>query len=326
MTNFKMHLSRFLLLLLCGMAAWLVVNCRPGNSNPKGDPTAGKKLKVVATTGMVADLVTMITGDLVELKTLMTTGVDPHSYKPTPEDVQTLQQADVIVINGLSLEGKMTDTFQKMKKAGKKVFSVGDYLKREELLSDFSSNAGLSDPHIWGDLKLWSKAIGGLEKDFTEVMPNNVEAVRSQGVAARTALSEADRYLRELAKQLDFKQRVLVTSHDAFRYFGRAYEFEVIGVQGISTDSEAGLADTARVVDLVKARGVKAIFVETSVQPALIERISKDSGAKIGGELFSDALGTPGDMVEMPNGKKYDKGTVIGMIMSNMRQIVSALK
>jgi manganese/zinc/iron transport system substrate-binding protein len=323
----RQHLLSILLrLLFCGVVAIFVANCRPGDSNPKADPNAGKKLNVIATTGMVADLVRMIAGDTVEITTLMGPGVDPHSYKPTPEDAKALQQADVIVINGLSLEGKMDDTFQRMKRSGKKVFSLGEYLTREELLTDFSSSGGLSDPHIWGDLKLWSKTVVGLEKSFSELMPSNVEIVRANGVAARTAFIEADRYLRELAKQLDFKQRVLVTSHDAFRYFGRAYEFEVVGVQGISTDSEAGLADTARVVDLVKVRGVKAIFIETSVQPALIERISKDSGAKIGGELFSDALGKPGDMVEMPNGKRYDKGTVIGMLMSNMKQISDALK
>lgn len=155
--------------------------------------------------------------------------------------------------------------------------------------------------------------------------PDQAAAIRNRAAATEAGLTETHARLKDMAATLPGDKRVLVTSHDAFRYFGRAYGFEVIGVQGISTVSEAATADMARIVDIVKNRGVKAVFVESSVSHATIKRISKDTGAKIGGELFSDALGQPGDMLTIGD-RKADKGTTAGMLEANMHTIVEALK
>ena len=184
---------------------------------------------------------------------------------------------------------------------------------------------GHGDPHIWGDASLWTIAIDTVVKTLGELMPEQKGILADRATAYYQEIEDLDEWIRTRVAEVPEAHRTLVTSHDAFNYFGNAYGFEVIGVQGISTATDAGMADIVNTVDLVKNRGVKAIFVESSVSKATIERIAKDAGVKIGGELFSDSCGPAGDMKTV-DGETYDVGTYLGMMKHNVNTVVEALK
>jgi manganese/zinc/iron transport system substrate-binding protein len=280
---------------------------------------AEKKLKVTSTTSMVTDLVKNIGGTHVEAQGLMGPGVDPHLYKATARDTLKLQSADIVFYSGLLLEGKMQDLFTQMKSKKKHVYAVTDPLTKAQLLT--MAPSGHPDPHVWFDVQLWSKCIAAVRDGLTAADPAHKADFAKNAEAYEKQLEQVHSWALQKVSELPKEKRILVTSHDAFNYFGRAYAFEVIGLQGVSTVTEAGLADMAKLVDLVKAKHIKAVFIESSVPPAAIKRISQDAGVKIGGELFSDAMGTPG---EIENG--YDLGTYEGMIKHNINTIVAALK
>ena len=309
--------SARLRMVAAGMFAALLSACAPSESETAGD---GKPV-IVATTTMVTDLARSLAGDDFTVQTLMGPGVDPHLFKPGQEDIQRLQKADVILYSGLHLEGKMADMLERLHSQGRRVYAVADGFAKDDIITA----EGQPDPHIWGDASRWAKGLMHCAQKLSEAFPEKASAINRRAVSAALVLTETHTRLKTMANELPPAQRVLVTSHDAFRYFGRAYGFEVIGIQGISTVSEAALADMARIVDLVKSRGVKAVFVESSVSHATIERISKDTGAKIGGELYSDALGKPGDLLTI-GGEKVDPGTVAGMLEANMNTVVEALR
>ncbi|HUG13110.1 MAG TPA: zinc ABC transporter substrate-binding protein [Opitutaceae bacterium] len=278
-------------------------------------------LRVVATTGMVADLVRQVGGERIEVDGLMGAGVDPHLYKASAQDVVRLQRADVIFYNGLLLEGKMGDLLTRMarsKKGG--VYAVTESIPEELLLSP-AEFSGHHDPHLWLDVSLWARCGDTVAEALTAEDPEGAAYYKSRAEQSRASLAELHVWALAKAAELPQERRILITSHDAFNYFGRAYGFEVVGLQGISTVTEAGLADMARMVDLIKARGARAIFVESSVPPQAIQRIAADAGVRVGGELFSDAMGTPG---EIEHG--YDLGTYNGMIRHNLNTVVEALR
>ncbi len=282
---------------------------------------AERPVRVVATTGMVGDLVARVGGEHVQVTTLMGPGVDPHLFKATASDVLKLQRADVIVYNGLMLEGKMGDLFVRMARAGKQVHAVADGLPKELLIGGDGDGGGHPDPHVWFDVSLWARGVDGVAGVLGKAAPAHADVFRQNAERVRGELAALHAWATAKAAEVPEGQRVLVTSHDAYSYFGRAYGFEVVGLQGLSTVSEAALADVAKLVDFIKARGLKAIFVETSVSPAALQRIAKDARVSIGGELFSDAMGMPG---QMENG--YDLGTYEGMVKHNLNTIVEALK
>ncbi len=288
-------------------------------------PASGAdKLAVVTTTTMVTDLVQRVGGERVEVVGLMGPGVDPHLYKPSANDVTRLGRAQVIFYSGLMLEGRMADLFSKMARRGKKVYAITETVAEDRLLEP-PEFQGHWDPHVWGDPTLWAASVDAVVKALVENDAAGKDGYEQRGAALKKAYEQLATWAKVRASELPADRRVLITSHDAFNYFGRAFGFEVVGVQGISTVTEAGLADITRIVDFIKERKVKAIFVETSVSPATIERISKDSGARIGGELFSDALGTPGKS-ETAGGATYDLGTYEGWIRHNINTVVDALK
>lgn len=281
---------------------------------------ADAPLRVVTTTGMVNDLVARVGGDRVTAEPLMGPGVDPHLYKATAADIVKLQRAEVIFYNGLMLEGKMTEVFERMARQKKRVHAITDDLTHESLLKA-PGFEGHPDPHVWFDAALWAGCVDSIAKRLAEARPESRTVFDANALKLKNSLDELHTWAKTKAAELAPEQRVLVTSHDAYNYFGRAYGFQVVGLQGISTVSEAALSDMARLVDLIKQRKLKAIFVESSVPHATIERISADSGVRIGGELFSDAMGTPG---QIENG--YDLGTYEGMFRHNLNTIVEALK
>ena len=276
------------------------------------------KLVVVTTTTHVTDMVRFVAGDRLNVIALMGPGVDPHLYKPSAGDAATLAKADLIFFSGLMLEGRMADVFAKVSRRGTKTYAVTENVS-EELLLEPEEFEGHWDPHVWFDPVIWSKCI--------DVVSNALAENDPEGKAGYTERAEAlkTEYLARI-NGLPEESRYLVTSHDAFNYFGRAFGLEVLAVQGISTATEAGLADRVAMVDFVKKHEVKAIFVESSVNPAIIEGIAKEAGVKIGGELFSDAMGQPGRLEKGPDGEQYDIGTWSGMMKHNVNAIVEGLK
>ena len=281
-------------------------------------------MNVVTTTTMVTDMVKEIGGDRVNVVGLMGPGVDPHLYKPASGDVVKLQRAKVIFYSGLMLEGRMSDLFFKMARAGKKVYAVTESISEKDRLEP-PEFEGHWDPHIWGDPTLWSKCIATVVEGLSAGDPDGNEFYAKRGAAAVKSYRDVHQWALMRIAELPKSQRVLVTSHDAFNYFGQAFGFQVVAVQGLSTVTEAGLADIAKTVDFIKSKKLKAIFVESSVNPAAIERVSKDAGVKIGGELFSDACGRSGE-IHTGHGEKYDVGTFVGMIKHNVNTVIDALK
>jgi manganese/zinc/iron transport system substrate-binding protein len=286
--------------------------------------TEAAPLRVTATTTMAADLVRSIGGEDVVLTGLMNPGVDPHLYKPTRRDILSLERAQVIIYNGLHLEGRMTDVLEKMGRRGRIVIALGSAIGSEHLLAH-PDYEGAYDPHIWFDPSLWRECVPLVVEALSKAAPEKRTAFSRRGEAVTQELAALAAWGRERIERLDPQHRVLITSHDAYNYFGRAFGFQVIGVQGISTVTEAGLADITQVIDFIKARKIKAVFVESSVSPRTIQRISQDSGAVVGGELFSDAMGEPGDRLTVA-GETYDVGTFAGMFKHNVNTIVEALR
>ncbi len=286
-----------------------------------GSPWArSAEISVVATTAMIGDLVSRIGGDGVEIETLMGPGVDPHLYKPTAGDAAKLSKADVIFYNGLMLEGRMSDLFARIARGGKKVYAVTESVDKSILLEP-PEFEGHYDPHVWMDVSLWAQTIPTIVQGLSEAAPDQAEKFKKNAEALQASLATLDGWCKEQVASLPESSRILVTSHDAYNYFGKAYGFQVVGLQGVSTVSEAALADMASLVDFIKSTGVKAIFVESSVNPAAIKRVAADAGIKVGGELYSDAMGQPGEQKD-----GFDTGTYEGMIRYNMTTLVSALK
>jgi len=288
-----------------------------------GLPLNGK-VRVVTTTTMITDLVEDIGGDRIHLTGMMNPGVDPHLYKAKPSDIQNLQRAQVVFYNGLFLEGKIGDVLEKLAGKGKAVYAVTETIPEARLLEP-PEFAGNYDPHVWFDPTLWQYAIGVVVDGLSLADPSQAKFFGENGARVQKDYLAIHAWAIDAVGQISPSARILVTSHDAFNYFGLAYGFQVVGVQGISTATEAGLADMVKMVDFIKQKGVRAIFVESTVAPAAIESISRDAGVKIGGELFSDAMGIPGE-TETRHGDTYDLGSYEGMIKHNVYRIVDALK
>lgn len=277
-------------------------------------------VKAAATTGMVADLVRQVGGGRVEVAQLMGPGVDPHLYKPTAADAAKLGKADVIFYSGLMLEGRMGDLFARLGRSGRKVYPITESVPADRLLEP-AEFEGHYDPHLWFDVGLWAQTVPTIVEGLSGADPAGREIYAKNGSDLSARMAELDAWCRETAAALPEEKRLLVTSHDAYNYFGRAYGFKVVGLQGVSTVSEAALADMASLADFIRKQGVKAIFVESSVNPAAIRRVAEDAGVKVGGEIFSDALGEPGEMR-----RGFDVGTYEGMIRYNVGTIVNALE
>jgi manganese/zinc/iron transport system substrate-binding protein len=280
----------------------------------------GSKIRVTTTVTMITDMVQQVGGDRVEVTGLMGPGVDPHLYKAAAADVSKLQNADIIFYCGLLLEGKMQDVFAKMARTKKLVYAVTESVPQEKLLEP-PEFAGHYDPHVWFEVPLWTMCVDTVVKGLSEFEPRSKDYFEKRGKDLKAKLDALHQWALNKANELPKERRILVTSHDAYNYFGRAYGFQVVGLQGISTVEEANVAARAKLTEFIKQHQIKAIFVESSVSPAAIKRISEDAGVKIGGELFSDAMGTPG---QIENG--YDLGTYEGMIKHNLTTIVEALK
>lgn len=278
-----------------------------------------KKITIVTTTGMIKDAAVNIAGNNAEVIALMGPGVDPHLYKATQGDLQKLTDADIVFYNGLHLEGKMGEVLEKLSHM-KPVIAITSEIP-DSMLREVPGFGGTHDPHIWFDVNLWkeaSKTIGGFLIEFDSTNRTYYESRLQRYLSALDSLNTT---VKNRIAEIPENQRILITAHDAFGYFGDAYNIQVRGLQGISTVSEFGLKDVTELVNFIISKKIKAIFVESSVSAKSIEAIQQGCKSKgwdvtIGGSLYSDAMGTEGT----------PEGTYIGMVNANVNTIVNALK
>ncbi len=276
--------------------------------------------QVSATIGMIADVAAKIGGERVQVATLVGPGVDPHLYKPTASDVKTLQSADLIFYNGLLLEGKMSDILVKIARKGKPVYAVTEEVQEQQANALLLDEEDHFDPHLWMDVQLWMQAARVMEKAMAEYDPAGAEIYSTNAEAYLRELAELDRYARKTIASIPEASRYLVTAHDAFGYLSRAYGIEVRGVQGLSTESEAGLRDIEELVSFIVENRIPAIFVESTISDKNIRALVEGAARKghtvvIGGELYSDAMGKSGSY----------EGTYLGMIDHNVTTLARAL-
>ncbi|WP_024835263.1 MULTISPECIES: metal ABC transporter solute-binding protein, Zn/Mn family [Lacrimispora] len=303
------------LLSFCLMTVMMITGCQKAEQKKTSDT-----LNIVATTTMLADLSRVIGGEHVNVDGLMGPGIDPHLYQASAGDVTLMQNADVVVYNGLHLEGKMGEIFQSLTDRGSTVICIEDGLPKDQLLS-WEDDSSVHDPHIWFQVSLWKSAAKTVADRLSEADPSHAQAYKKNLEAYTLELEKLDTYIRDRINEIPKDQRVLITAHDAFQYFGKAYGLEVRGLQGISTDAEAGTADVSTLADFITKRKIKAVFVESSVPPKTIEALqaavkSKGFDVAIGGELYSDSLG----------GKNSGAETYLLTVKANVDTIVGALK
>lgn len=289
----------------------------PGQTQRAVDPH--QKMKIVATTGMVAELVQKVVGDRGTVDGLMGPGADPHLFRPTRNDVRRLMQADMIVYSGLQLEHRLQETIERMGQSGIQVIAVTSRLDPSRL-RPLGTGTGQFDPHVWMDVSLWSECVRGVAAKFAAIDPPHAEGYHARAAAYVAELQELDAYVRQVIESIPEESRLLVTAHDAFGYFSDRYGIEVQAVQGVSTESEAGVQDINALVDLLVSRKVPALFVESSVSPKSLQAVlegcrSRGVPVRLGGELYSDAMGPPGTY----------EGTYVGMLDANATRIASAL-
>jgi manganese/zinc/iron transport system substrate-binding protein len=302
--------------LLVAVVTALSLSCSKPGSPQQGDP---EKLQVTTTIAMIGDLVGRIGGEHVEVETLIGEGVDPHLYKPTSHDVKSLIAADLVFYNGLKLEGKMGDVLARVGEKGKPVKAVTEAIldQKDYLIEDGDDHY---DPHVWMDVQGWMRGVNVITQTLSEVLPEAAGDFQKNAEALTEELTRLDQYARESLASISADQRVLVTAHDAFGYMAKAYGLEVKGIQGISTESEAGVRDLSELVDLLIEREIPAVFVESSVSDKNVRALVEGAAAgghevRIGGELFSDAMGEAGTY----------EGTYVGMIDHNVTIITRAL-
>ncbi len=314
------NLSRMaFVIFLAAALSIMLINCGGGSDEQaSGQEGISPTLKIVTTIGMITDVVQQIGGDRVNVSGLMGPGVDPHLYKASARDVELMSEADLIFYNGLHLEGAMNEVFEKMQGRIRTV-AVANAVPEEQLLSP-AEFAGAHDPHIWFDVSLWARTIDLIHDHLVSLDSEGAAAYRTNADSLKAQLLDLHMEVRMAASKVPQAQRVLITAHDAFNYFGRAYGFEVRGLQGISTATEAGTADIQQLAAFIADNQIPAIFVESSVSPRNIEAVqaavqARGFEVKIGGELFSDAMGNPGTF----------EGTYIGMIKHNTETIVGSL-
>ncbi|GAB5522034.1 MAG: zinc ABC transporter substrate-binding protein [Rhodothermales bacterium] len=301
-------------LFLTTCLALLVAGC---GSPPAADDDS---IRVVATTTMLADLARTIGGDAIAVDGLMGAGVDPHMYKASEGDVLKMAEADLILYNGLHLEGRMGEVLEQMSGRGTPTVALADAAVPEASRLASPTYTGSYDPHVWFDVQLWKRVAQQMSQVLVEVAPDSAAQIEARAVAYIDQLDDLDAYVRAQVARIPEAQRVLITSHDAFGYFGAAYGFDVRGLQGLSTATEAGTADVQNLATFVAEQQIPAMFVESSVSSRGIEAVqaavrAKGFDVQVGGSLYSDALGSPGTL----------EGTYLGTIRHNIDTLVAAL-
>ena len=306
-------------LVAAAVAGVLMITGEPPSQAGGVREGRGSERLVVATTGMIGDMVRNVGGTRVRVTTLMGPGVDPHLYKASEGDVSRMSSADLIVFNGLHLEGKMSDVFTHMKKRGISTAAVADGIDPSRLLTT-ADYEGSHDPHLWFDVSLWSDAVNHIRDALVTLDAKHADGYRRNAEAYVADLRDLHLWAEKRIASIPESRRVMVTAHDAFGYFGRAYGMEVRGIQGVSTATEAGSSDVQELAAYLAERRIPAVFIESSVPPRIVEAVkaavrSRGHEIAIGGELFSDAMGDDGT----------PEGTYVGMVRHNVETIARAL-
>lgn len=304
------HLQIVLSSILCMFVGAKSLAVQEGSFEPK---------RIVVTTAMVGDIVKGVAGDRAQVEVLMGEGVDPHLYKPKSSDVRAIVSADAVFYSGLFLEGRMASVLEKAANRGREVMAIAEVVPQGERLYP-KNGSSHPDPHVWMDVALWSSTIASVTEGLCRVDPDGCDTYTKNAQEYLSELLTLEKYVRSIMATIPEQQRVLVTAHDAFGYFGRAYSINVRGIQGISTESEAGLADINRLVNFIVKNDIPAVFVESSVPKKNVRALIEGASAQghqllIGGELYSDAMGPPGTW----------EGTYPGMIDHNATTITRAL-
>ncbi len=289
------------------------ISCTTQNEQVKEKP------HIVATTGMLYDAVINIAGDKVTAEAIMGPGVDPHLYKATQGDLSKFNKADMIIYNGILLEGKMSEILKKLGRQKPTVPAAESV--PVEMLKSAVGYQDAYDPHVWFDVSRWRYAVKAVSHALIRLDSANIKFYQANTQKYFTELDSLDKYVKARIQEIPESQRILITAHDAFTYFGDAYGMRVEGLQGISTVADFGLKDIAELIDLIIENNIKAIFVETSVSEKSINAVvtgCKEKGheVEIGGYLYSDAMGEFGT----------EEGTYVGMFKKNIETIVNALK
>jgi manganese/zinc/iron transport system substrate-binding protein len=304
-------------------AVLALVGCGPQSATSDAGSAAhmDAPYTVACTVGMITDIVRNVAGDYAEVEGIIGEGVDPHLYKPTRSDVVKLNGADVVFYNGLHLEGKMTDVLVRVASSGKPVKAVTEaILDDTDYLIEKDDGSEHTDPHVWMDVRGWIQAVPVVAETLSGYDPQHAEIYYANATVYLQKLKALDAYVQKVIASIPEKQRVLVTAHDAFNYLARATGITVRGIQGVSTESEAGVRDLEDLVDFIVEQKIPAVFVETSVADKNVRALVEGANARghavrIGGSLFSDAMGQPGSY----------EGTYIGMIDHNVTTIARAL-
>ncbi len=275
---------------------------------------------VLATTGMVGDTVARLGDECIDVEVLMGPGVDPHLFQASASDVRAFQQAELIVYNGFGLEGQLDNVLTRVGER-RPTLALAEAAAAEGPLERIQGTGGYAvDPHLWMDAGLWAQGVAPLAGMLTDIAPGCAEAINDRADTLHEQLQALDEWIRARIASIPEAQRVLLTAHDAFRYYGRAYGIEVEGIQGISTSAEASVADIQATADLIAERGIPAIFVETTINPRTVEAVlaaarERSAEVSIGGSIYGDALGEPGTLAD----------SLIGMLIHNTAAITGAL-
>lgn len=309
------------LLTVSFLAVIVLAACSDGSKKTtsaenEDDQKSGGKIKIVTTIAQIAEPISIIGGEHVEVQSLMGPGVDPHLYKATQGDIKKLESSDIVLYSGLNLEGNMTEAFDKISKK-KPVLAISESIPKDKLLND---EEGAVDPHVWFDIELWKISLQAATEELKKFSPEHADEFEANKEKYFNELDELLKESKSKLTEIPKEKRVLVTAHDAFGYFGRAYEVEVVGLQGLSTEDEIGISDIDDTIDILMEYKIPAVFVESSINQNSIKAViegaeKKGLDVKLGGELFSDAMGDAGT----------EEGTYIGMYRHNVETIFSAL-
>jgi manganese/zinc/iron transport system substrate-binding protein len=308
--------SIIVLFILGICTSWVLIGCNATTSQTYDGDSGDGKIQVVTTIAQIGEPMQIIGGDRVEVTSLMGPGVDPHLYQATQGDITTLQNGDIIFYSGLHLEGNLGEVFDKLKET-KPVFAIGESIDESRLLKD---EGGAIDPHIWFDLDLWKTTLESATENLKELSPDDASYFEENKQDYFTKIDELKAEATEKMSNIPVEQRVLVTAHDAFGYFGRMYDIEVVGLQGLSTEDEVGISDIQSTVDLLIEKKVPSVFVESSINQNSIKAVIEGAAKKglevsLGGELFSDAMGQAGT----------EEGTYLGMYRHNVKTVYDGL-
>jgi manganese/zinc/iron transport system substrate-binding protein len=289
---------------------------------------SNEKMSIVVTTTHLNDIVSRIVGDRFKVVPLMGPGVDPHLYRPTSRDALAISNADLIVFHGMMLEGKLAETLQNSRNKGIPSYNATEKINPKKIIGHSKSSKSLNhpDPHVWFDPSIWSNVVQNLSDRISILDPEGTEIYKSNTEKICAEIYLVSEWAKNRVNEIPENKRKLITSHDAFQYFGRAMGLNVVALQGISTTAEAGLADRVNLVNTIMKEKIPAIFIESSVNPNAINEIARECKISIGGKLFSDALGSGKDFVIGPKSISFPCNTWSGMMVHNINTIVDSLK